>query len=59
MSKKPEPAAPKQPVVQPSRDTVLAAFTPRELDQIRSILRDSDSENAIRILNGALARAGK
>lgn len=53
---KPEPV---QPVVQPPRDVILAAFTRRELDQIRGILRDSDSESAVRLLNAALARAGK
>lgn len=52
-------AAPVQPVVQPPRDVILAAFTRRELEQIRGILRDSDSESAVRLLNQALARAGK
>lgn len=47
---------PVQPVVQPPRDTVLAAFTPRELDLIRTVCRDSESEQALRILNGAVAR---
>lgn len=58
-SKKPEAAAPKQPVVQPLKDVVLAAFTLRELDAMRTICRDSDNENASRVLNAALARAGK
>lgn len=50
---------PVQPVVQPPRDTILAAFTPRELDAIRTVCRDSDSEQAVRMLSAALARAGK
>lgn len=59
-SKKTEAAPPaKQPVVLPPKDTILAAFTPRELDAIRTVCRDSDSEQAVRILNAALARAGK
>jgi hypothetical protein len=48
--------APVQPVVQPPKDTVLAAFTLRELDTIRSVCRDSDNENAIRFLQTALDR---
>jgi hypothetical protein len=56
--KNPKQASPVQPVVQPPRDTVLAAFTPRELDTIRSICRDSDNENGARFLQAALARAG-
>lgn len=51
--------APKQPVVQPPKDVVMAAFTPRELDAMRTICRDSDNETATRTLNAALARAGK
>jgi hypothetical protein len=50
---------PVQPVVQPPRDVVLAAFTKRELDAVRTVLRDSDSEVALRHLTAALARAGK
>lgn len=59
MSKQQPKPEPKQPVVQPPRDTVLAAFTPRELETMRTVCRDSDNENAGRVLQAALARAGK
>lgn len=55
--KKIEAAPPKQPVVQPPRDTILAAFTPRELDTLRSICRDSENELGTRFLKAALDRA--
>lgn len=59
-SKKPEPASPpKQPVVQPPRDVVLAAFTAVELNTLRKVCRDADDENGARALNAALARGGK
>lgn len=50
-------AAPVQPVVQPPRDVVLAAFTPRELDTLRSICRDAENELGTRFLKAALDRA--
>jgi hypothetical protein len=50
-------AKPLQPVVQPSLVTIPAAFTERELFQLRNACRDSDNENAIRFLEAALARA--
>ncbi len=56
---KPEPAAPKTQVSLPPKDVVLAAFTPRELDTLRTVCRDSDNELGIRALNAALARGGK
>jgi len=37
---------------------VPAAFTERELFQLRNACRDSDNENALRFLEAALARAG-
>lgn len=52
----PKPA-PKQPVVQPPTDVVAAHFTRSELAHIRGILRDSDSERAVKVLDGAVARA--
>lgn len=58
-AQKPEPAAPKQPVVLPPKDVVLAAFTPRELDTLRTVCRDADNELGLRALNAGLARAGK
>lgn len=54
----PKPA-PKQPVVQPPVSLVVAHFTPAELQSIRGILRDSDSERAVRVLDGAVARGAK
>ncbi len=57
--KKPNPAPPVQPVVLPPRDVTLAAFTPRELDILRSVCRDSDNELGLRSLNAGLARGGK
>ena len=59
MKQKPEPAAAKQPVVLPPKDVTLAAFTPKELDTLRSVCRDSDNELALRALNAGLSRAGK
>ena len=59
MKQKPEPAAAKQPVVLPPKDVVLAAFTPRELDTLRAVCRDSDNELGLRALNAALARGGR
>lgn len=57
---KPEAAAAKvQPVVQAPVNVTLAAFTPRELDTLRTVCRDSDNELGIRALNAALARGGK
>lgn len=37
---------------------ILAAFTPREIDTLRSICRDSDNELGTRFLKAALDRAG-
>lgn len=56
---KPQKPASIQPVVQPPRDVVLAAFTPKELDVLRTVCRDSDNELGIRALNAGLARGGK
>ncbi len=56
---KPNPAPPVQPVVQPSTDLTLAAFTRRELDILRSVCRDADNELGLRSLNAGLARGGK
>jgi hypothetical protein len=50
---------PTQPVVQPPKDVVLAAFTPRELETLRSVCRDSENEMGLRALNAGLARGGK
>ncbi len=59
MSQKPQPKpAPKQPVVLPPADVVVAHFTRAELAHVRGILRDSDSERAVRVLDGAVTRAG-
>lgn len=56
-----EPASPpKQPVVLPPRDVILAAFTPRELDTLRSVCRDAENAQfALQTLNAGLARGGK
>ncbi len=51
----PPPAKPQ--VTLPPVELIHAAFTERELFQLRNACRDSDNENAIRFLNAALARA--
>ncbi len=56
---KPEPAAPKQPVVLPPVDVVRAAFTPRELDTLKRVCRDADNELGLKALAAGLARGGK
>jgi hypothetical protein len=58
-AKQPQLPETKQPVVQPPRDVVLAAFTPRELETLRTVCRDSENELGLRALNAGLARGGK
>jgi len=50
---------PVQPVVVPPKDVVLAAFTPRELETLRAVLRDADNEMGLKAFNAGLARGGK
>jgi hypothetical protein len=45
-------------IADPDHTLAFAAFTERELFQLRNACRDSDNENASRFLEAALARAG-
>lgn len=61
MSKKTEAAPPKPVQTKSAFELSLteAAFTPKELDTLRTVCRDSENELGRRALEAGLARAGK